>query len=313
MDFGFLFTDMLQQGLIWAIMALGVFIAYRVEDIADLGAEGAFPLGAAVAVMALNAGITPVLAVVLAILAGALTGLFTSLLHTLLKIPSLLAGIITMVGLYSIILRVLGRANVPITSGTSTVFTPLQDLLGNRYLGIVATMGLIVIALFFLLYWFFGTEIGVALRATGKNKAMAKAQSINTNVMIVLGLVISNALIAMSGAFYAQQSHYADVGMGRGTIVVGLAAIFLGEAVFGKRSFKNTLISVILGGFVYFLIIDIALELNMNPNDLKLLQAIIIILMIAWPLFKKWLSKPYFAVLNWLKKCFHRRPRKAAV
>jgi len=313
MDFGFLFTDMLQQGLIWAIMALGVFIAYRVEDIADLGAEGAFPLGASVAVMALNAGITPVFAVVLAILAGALTGLFTSLLHTLLKIPSLLAGIITMVGFYSIILRVLGRANVPIATGTDTIFTPLQSLLGNRYWGIVATMGLVVIALFFLLYWFFGTEIGVALRATGKNKAMAKAQSINTNVMIVLGLVISNALVAMSGAFYAQQSHYADVGMGRGTIVVGLAAIFLGEAVFGKRSFKNTLISVILGGFVYFLIIDIALELNMNPNDLKLLQAIIIILMIAWPLLKKCLNRPSQLVKNGLKKFFRRRPRKAAI
>ena len=308
MDFTFIVTDMLEQGLIWAILALGVFIAYRVEDIADLGAEGAFPLGAAVTVVCLNAGFHPVLAILLAVIAGSLAGLFTSLLHTLLKIPPLLAGIVTMVGLYSVILRILGKANLAISTSATTAFDFTQTLLGNRYWGIVVTMGVVVIALFFALYWFFGTEIGISVRATGKNMAMAKAQGIHTSVMIVLGLVISNALIALSGSFYAQQAGYADVGMGRGTIVVGLAAIFLGEAVFGKRTFKNTLISVILGGFIYFLIIDVALELDMNPNDLKLLQSVIIVLMISYPLIQKSLKEPLEKVKSWFK-----RGRKEAV
>lgn len=291
MDLLWILQDGVQYGLIWAIMGIGVFISYRLLDIADLGAEGTFPLGACVGIIAINSGISPFLALLLALLAGALGGLVTAVLHTLLKIPSLLAGIITMTSLYSINLHILSnRATVSLINSQNTIFKPLNNLFSTNLWGLVITSIIIIVLVFSILYWFFGTEIGIAIRATGKNKTMAKAQGINTNVMIIIGLCLSNALIAMSGCIFAQSQAYSDVNMGRGTIVIGLAAIILGESIFGKRSFFNNLLSIILGSICYFLLQDVALELGLNPNDLKLLQSILIVVFLCAPLFQNIIS-----------------------
>lgn len=274
------------QGLLWAIMALGVFLTFRVLDIADLSVEGTFPLGAAVAATLIDAGHSVWFAMLIALIAGCIGGTVTALLTTKLKIPALLSGILTMIGLYSVNLMIMGKANVPLLRA-ETVFTLTENLfsvssvVATLIVGLVATV--IVGA---IMYWFFGTVLGTAIRATGCNPQMARAQGINTNVMVILGLLISNGLVALSGALVAQSNGFADVGMGTGTIVIGLASVIIGEVLFGTRSFKNWLISVVLGSVVYRAVIAIVLELGMPPNDLKLFTAVLVAIALSLPLIK---------------------------
>lgn len=273
------------QGLLWSLLALGVYITFRVLDIADLSVEGTFPLGAAVAASCIVAGLPLFVAFLLAVLAGCAAGAVTGWLTTKLRIPALLSGILTMIGLYSVNLRVMGRANVSLL-GSDTVYswglsaglTEAQTTLVVGVIACAAVMGVI--------YWFFGTEIGLALRATGFNPQMSRAQGVNTDSMVVLGLLISNGLVALSGALVAQSNGFADAGMGVGTIVIGLASVIIGEVLFGTRSFKNCLISVVLGSVVYRLVIALVLEMGMPPNDLKLFTAVLVAIALSLPLIQ---------------------------
>ena len=274
------------QGLLWAIMALGVFLTFRVLDIADLSVEGTFPLGAAVAATLIDAGHSVWFAMLIALIAGCIGGTVTALLTTKLKIPALLSGILTMIGLYSVNLMIMGKANVPLLRA-ETVFTLTEDLFGVSSVVATLIVGLIATTVVgAIMYWFFGTVLGTAIRATGCNPQMARAQGINTNVMVILGLLISNGLVALSGALVAQSNGFADVGMGTGTIVIGLASVIIGEVLFGTRSFKNWLISVVLGSVVYRAVIAIVLELGMPPNDLKLFTAVLVAIALSLPLIK---------------------------
>ena len=274
------------QGLLWAIMALGVFLTFRVLDIADLSVEGTFPLGAAVAATLIDAGHSVWFAMLIALIAGCIGGTVTALLTTKLKIPALLSGILTMIGLYSVNLMIMGKANVPLLRA-ETVFTLTEDLFGVSSVVATLIVGLIATTVVgVIMYWFFGTVLGTAIRATGCNPQMARAQGINTNVMVILGLLISNGLVALSGALVAQSNGFADVGMGTGTIVIGLASVIIGEVLFGTRSFKNWLISVVLGSVVYRAVIAIVLQLGMPPNDLKLFTAVLVAIALSLPLIK---------------------------
>lgn len=274
------------QGLLWAIMALGVFLTFRVLDIADLSVEGTFPLGAAVAATLIDVGHSVWFAMLIALIAGCIGGTVTALLTTKLKIPALLSGILTMIGLYSVNLMIMGKANVPLLRA-ETVFTLTEDLFGVSSVVATLIVGLIATTVVgVIMYWFFGTVLGTAIRATGCNPQMARAQGINTNVMVILGLLISNGLVALSGALVAQSNGFADVGMGTGTIVIGLASVIIGEVLFGTRSFKNWLISVVLGSVVYRAVIAIVLELGMPPNDLKLFTAVLVAIALSLPLIK---------------------------
>ena len=272
-------------------MALGVYLTFRVLDIADLTVEGSFPLGAAVAAALLVEGINPVVAIFIAAIAGMVAGVVTGILHTKLKIPALLAGILTMIALYSVNLRIMGKANLSLLR-TDTIFTGFLDL-GMKNIEAVLAVGLLTVLLFTIfIYYFFGTEIGAAIRATGFNQQMIRANGVNTDFTIILGLLFSNALVAISGALVAQSNGFADVGMGVGTIVIGLASVIIGEVLFGTRSFKNCLISVILGSIVYRIVIAIVLQMGMPPNDLKLFTAVLVALALSMPLFKdKWYNR----------------------
>lgn len=283
-----LFVPTVSQGLLWSIMALGVYLTFRVLDIADLTVEGSFPLGAAVAATMIVDGFHPMTALFFAAVAGMIAGIVTGFLHTKLKIPALLAGILTMIALYSVNLRIMGKANISLLR-LDTLFTDLASFgLSNSQ----AVLGVGLISTFFfgaLIYWFFGTEIGAAIRATGFNQQMIRANGVNTDVTIILGLLFSNALVAISGALVAQNSGFADVGMGVGTIVIGLASVIIGEVLFGTKSFKGCLISVVLGSVIYRIVIAVVLQLGMPPNDLKLFTAILVALALSMPLFKeKW-------------------------
>ncbi len=274
------------QGLLWAVMALGVYITFRVLDIADLTVEGSFPLGAATAATMMVAGYGPVAAFLGAFLAGTLAGVVTGLLHTKMKIPALLAGILTMIALYSVNLRVMGKANLSLL-GADTAFKMAKSVLGMNTAQTTFVVGLLVtVAVGVFLYWFFGTEIGAAIRATGFNQQMIRAQGVNTDTTIILGLLMSNGLVAVSGALVAQSNGFADVGMGTGTIVIGLASVIIGEVLFGTRSFKNCLISVVLGSVVYRIVIAAVLAMGMPPNDLKLFTSVLVAIALSLPLIK---------------------------
>ena len=276
----------ISQGLLWSLLALGVYITFRVLDIADLTVEGSFPLGASVAVTLLVKDVNPVTAILAAALAGGVAGVVTGLLHTKLRIPALLAGILTMIALYSVNLRIMGKANISLL-GKETAFTLVESALGVAYSQAVLLVGLISCVFFsILMYWFFGTEIGAAIRATGFNPQMIRAQGVDTNVMLLLGLFFSNALVAVAGSLVAQSNGFADVGMGVGTIVIGLASVIIGEVLFGTRSFKNSLISVILGSIVSRLVIAIVLQMGMPPNDLKLFTAVLVAIALSLPMVK---------------------------
>jgi len=280
-------TDSFQEGLVWAIMALGIFISFRVLDFADLTSEGTLTLGAAIAAILIIKGVNPLLATIIAFFGGMLAGTITGLLHTKLKIPGILAGIITMTGLYSVNLKVMGKASLYI-GDNKTVFSYINMLFDNRALSKTLTALLVVIIIFLVLYWFFGTEIGMSVRTTGMNQKMSKSLGINTDLMIILGLALANGLVALSGSLIAQKMASSNMDIGKGTIVIGLASIIIGEAIIGKKSFKVWLIAIIVGSFVYQLLIAIAINLlGMNPNDLKLLQAILVAIILGMPLITK--------------------------
>lgn len=280
----------LWQGLLWGILALGVYLTYRVLDVADLTVEGSYPLGAAVGVSYIAGGGSPIVAVVIAFLAGSVAGIVTGLLHTKLKIPALLAGILTMIGLYSINIRIMGdKSNVSILR-MDTIYTYFGNLGLGKNESILACGVLFVVAIIAFLYWFFGTEIGAAIRATGCNKQMIRAQGIDTDVTTILGLLISNGMVAMAGALIGQSQGFADVGMGTGTIVIGLASVIIGEVLFGTRNFMNWLLAVVGGSIVYRIVIAVVLKLGMNQNDMKLLTATIVVVALAMPLIKEKIS-----------------------
>ena len=274
-------------GLLWSIMTIGVYITYRILDVADLSVEGSLPLGAAVACALIVKKTDPYLASLCAMGCGCLAGLCTGLLHTKLKIPALLSGILTMIALYSVNLRIMGSPNVSILR-MNTVFRPLIRLGMANSVAVIAVGGVCALLLITILYWFFGTELGSAIRATGNNQKMVRAQGINTDTMKILGLVISNGLVALSGAFIAQSQNFADVQMGQGSIVIGLASLIIGEVLFGGKSFYRRLVAIILGAIVYRLIIAMVLEMGMNPNDLKLFTAITVAIALWLPQGKEW-------------------------
>lgn len=282
-------------GLLWAIMTIGVYITYRVLDIADLTVEGSIAMGAAIAAQAITNGINPYIATGLSLLGGMAAGLVTGLLHTKLKIPALLSGILTMIALYSINLRVLGKASISLLR-MNTVYTVFERL-GLDSSWSIIILGLIsVTVVICLLYWFFGTELGCAIRATGNNPKMVRAQGINTNTMIILGLIISNGLVALSGALIAQNQTFADVQMGTGSIVIGLASVIIGEVLFGKRNFMMRLVSLALGAITYRIIIALVLKLGMHSNDLKLFTAITVAVALALPIIKSYLNPPKISI-----------------
>lgn len=286
-----LFVSTVWQGLLWSILALGVFLTYRVLDIADLTVEGSYPLGAAVAISYIAGGGSPIVAILLAFLAAAVAGAVTALLHTKLQIPALLAGILTMIGLYSINLRVMGgRSNISILR-MDNVYTFFENFGFEKNESILLCGFLFVVLIVAFLYWFFGTEIGAAIRATGSNKQMIRAQGINTDVTTIICLMMGNGLIGIAGALIGQSQSFADAGMGTGTIVIGLASIIIGEVLFGTRNFMNWLLAVVGGSIAYRFVVALVLQLGFNQNDMKLLTAIIVALALAMPLIKEKISK----------------------
>lgn len=277
------------QGLVWGLMAIGVYLTFRVLDVADLTVDGSLATGGAVCVMLIRAELSPWLALLCAAIAGLLAGLITGLLHTKCHIPAILAGILTQLSLYSINLRIMGgKANQP-------VGVDKYDLLiSQRYVRDVSLANPLPLLLLFtaviilFLYWFFGTEQGCAIRATGANPHMARAQGINTDRKIVMGLMISNGLVALSGGLLAQYQGAADVNMGRGGIVIGLAAVIIGEVIFGRvfRNFALRMTAVSIGAIVYYLVLQVVLQLGLNTNDLKLLSAVIVAIFLSIPQLK---------------------------
>ena len=283
------------QGLLWGIMTLGVYLTFRILNIADMTCDGSFALGGSTCAILVTKGCNPLLAVFIAGFTGIIAGLATGLMHTKLRIHEILAGILSMIALYSINIRIMGRSNTPLL-GVDTIMTKMQDKLGITPNIASFIVGVIFgIALIALLYWFMGTELGSCLRATGNNEKMVRAMGVDTDKMKLLGLMLSNGLIALSGALVAQQQGYGDVGMGTGAIVIGLASIILGESIFAwfnKRfSFYVTLLSILLGSIVYRLIIAIVLQLGLKSSDLKLLTAIIVVIALAIPVAKAKITK----------------------
>ena len=282
------------QGMLWGIMAIGVYLTFRILNVSDLTVDGSLATGGAVCVMLMRAGCNPWLALLCAFLAGMLAGLVTGLLHTRCNIPAILSGILTQLALYSINLRIMGgKANQPIGVDKYDLLVSqryVRDLsLENPILLVVVILAVVV----GILYWFFGTEYGSALRATGANQNMARAQGIDTKIAITVGLMVSNGLVALSGALLAQYQGAVDVNMGRGAIVIGLAAVIVGEVLFGKvfRNFALKLVAVALGAVVYYLVIQIVLQMGLNTNDLKLLTALVVALFLAVPYWQS-LVKP---------------------
>ncbi len=297
----------ISQGLIWGIMAIGVYITFKILDIADLTVDGSFCTGGATFVVLFGSGVPVPVALLAAFGVGLLAGLATGLLHTLCGIPAILAGILTQLGLWSVNLAIMGmKANVSINvidvNNLNKLWVSLrfvQDVAkGSRpfYQHPIFVVGLFTVGVILLLYWFFGTEIGCSLRATGANGNMARAQGINTDVAKVLGLMISNGLVALSGALLSQYQSFADSSMGKGAIVIGLAAVIIGEALFSKifRNFALTLLSVSLGAVIYYAVIQAVISLsNINTNYLKLISACIVAIFLSVPYWKgKYFAKP---------------------
>lgn len=278
----------ISQGLIWGIMAIGVYITYRILDIADLTVDGSFATGGAVAVMLILNGWNLWIAMLVAFVAGALAGAITGLLHTLMGIPPILAGILTQLSLYSINLKIMGKANQSVNVNQTDLLISLRWVKELALHNPLITVGIIVVVLIGVLYWFFGTEMGCSLRATGANLNMSRAQGINTNFNKVLGIMISNGLVAFSGAFLAQFQGFADVKMGQGSIVIGLAAVIIGEAVFGKlfRNFALRLLSVVLGSIIYYIVVQAVITMGLDADLLKLLSAVIVAVFLAIPYWK---------------------------
>ena len=282
------------QGLIWGIMAIGVYITYRILDVADLTVDGSLGTGGAVCVVLVLNGVPVGVALVAATLVGMLAGLVTGLFHTACGIPAILAGILTQLALYSVNLRIMGtgtgggKANLPISVDKYSL------LVSARYVRALALNNPIFVLLIFcailigVLYWFFGTEHGCSLRATGANQHMARAQGINTNVTIVLGLMVSNGLVALAGGLLSQYQGFSDINMGRGAIVIGLAAVIIGEVIFGKifRNFALKLTAAVIGAIIYYIVMNFVLRMGLSTDDLKLLTALVVAVFLTIPYWK---------------------------
>lgn len=283
------------QGMIWGVMALGVYITFRLLDFADLTVDGSIATGAAVSVMLIRAGVSPIATLPIAFLAGALAGMVTGLLNTALGIPGILASILTQISLYSINLNIMGKANQPVSVDNYPLVVSLRYVTDGSVSRLLFFLGMIVflLALIAVMYWYFGTEQGHAIRATGCNSNMARAQGINTNFIKVLALMISNGLVGLCGALYGQFQGASDVNMGRGAIVIGLAAVIIGEVLFGKFASKRklafafTLASVILGAVIYYMVYQFVLWLKMPSDDMKLFSAIVVAIFLAIPYLKE--------------------------
>ena len=277
------------QGLIWGIMAIGVYITFRILDIADLTVDGTLCTGGAVCIMMMLSGHNVWVSMLVATGAGLLAGLATGIFHTFMGIPAILAGILTQLSLYSINLKIMGKANQAINVDKFNLLVSLRRVKGvaltQNTLFIVAIMIIILIA---FLYWFFGTELGCSLRATGCNPSMSRAQGINTDRNKVLGLMLSNGLVALSGALLTQYQGFADINMGRGSIVIGLAAVIIGEAIFSRifRNFALKLLSVVFGSILYYLVLQIVIWMGIDTDLLKMLSALVVALFLAFPYWK---------------------------
>ena len=301
------------QGLIWGIMAIGVYISYKILDIADLTVDGSICTGACVCAVLITKGVPAWLSIILAFVAGALTGVITGLLHTAFGIPSILAGILTQLSLYSINLKIIGSANKGISSSQYDVLVALKYVKGvpwyENTIFIVAVITVVIIA---LLYWFFGTSLGCSLRATGSNQNMSRAQGINTKFNTILGLMISNGLVALSSALYSQYQGFTDINMGRGAIVIGLAAVIIGGVIF-ERIFKNfalKLLSVSLGAVVYYIVLQTVIWMGFDTDLLKLLSALVVAIFLAVPYWKKTYMP---AILSMKKRMAIRKNNKAVL
>jgi putative ABC transport system permease protein len=279
-------TGTLEQGLLFSLMVLGVYMTFRVLDYADLTVDGSFTMGGAIAASLIFTGHNPWMATVVALLGGLTAGIVTGLLHTGLRITPLLSGILTMTGLYSVNLRIMGQANISLLR-TETVITGFDRYLklDPRY-GTIVLAALVVVVATLALNFFLRTEIGLALRATGDNEQMIRAQGVNTDHTKILGLSLSNGLIALSGALVAQNQQFADAGMGIGMIIAGLASVIIGEALIGTSSIFRTTVAVICGSIIYRFVIALVLRLGFAPTDLKLLTAIIVVIALASPQIK---------------------------
>lgn len=287
------------QGVLWGIMVLGVYITYRLLSISDLTVDGSFALGGCVcATLIINHDVNPVLALVLAALAGMLAGAVTGIFHTVLEIPAILAGILTQISLWSVNLRIMGgKSNLPLLK-LETLISGVSDRLSLTQAQASMIVGVITaLALIWLLYWFFGTEVGSALRATGYNEDMIRALGVNTGTMKLLGLMLANGLVSLSGALVCQHQKYADINMGRGAIVIGLAAIVIGEVLMSRViNFGMKLLSVVVGSIVYFIIRALVLDFGLNTNDMNLFTALFVAVALSVPvLMAKWKAKQAYS------------------
>lgn len=277
------------QGLIWGIMAIGVYLTFRILDFADLTVDGSLCTGGAVCIMMMLNGQNVWVSMFVALLAGMAAGCVTGLLHTFMGIPAILSGILTQLGLYSINLKIMGKANQAINVDKYNLLVSLRFIRNvPLFKNTILLVAVVIVILVAILYWFFGTELGCSIRATGCNDKMARAQGINTDFNRVLGLMISNGMVALSGAFLSQYQGFADINMGRGAIVIGLAAVIIGEAIFGKifRNFGLRLLSVAFGSIIYYLVLQVVIWLGIDTDLLKLLSAAVVAVFLAIPTWK---------------------------
>ena len=286
-----IFLSSASQGVLWALLAIGVFLTFRILDIADLTAEGSFPLGAGIAAVSITNGLSPIVACLLGFLGGAAAGLVSGLLHTKLKIPALLAGIITMTGLYSITSRIMGAPNLSLL-GQKTVFTWAESLGVSKENAVLIAGLLVALIVVTLLVLFLRTETGLAIRATGDNLAMSEANGINTDTMKIIGYMISNGCIALSGSLLAQNNGFADLNSGIGTIVIGLASIIIAEVLFRNQPLLLRLLTIILGAVIYRFILALVFELNVQPSDSKLASALVLVICLSFPQIQQKLKLP---------------------
>jgi putative ABC transport system permease protein len=276
----------LEQGLMYAIMVLGVYLTFRVLDYADLTVDGSFTLGAAITATLILTGANPWLATAIAVVGGALAGVFTGILHAKFKITPLLSGILTMTALYSVNLRVMGKANISLLRAR-TIFSDFAHLPHMEKYSVLILTSIAVIVWCVLLNLFLRTEIGLAVRATGDNEEMIVSQGVNTQIIKIMGLALSNGMVAFAGSFVAQNQQFADVGMGIGTIIIGLASVIIGEALIGNSSVGRAIIAVVFGGVIYRAVIAVVLQLGLAPTDLKLVTAFIVIIALISPDLKQ--------------------------
>lgn len=299
MDIGSLMGAMpgaVAQGIIWGIMAIGVYITFRIMDIADLSVDGTMCTGAAVCIMMMQGGANVWIALLSATVAGMLVGLVTGVFHTLMGIPAILAGILTQLGLWGVNLKIMGKSNQAINVDKYNLLVSLRyvknSIMDKNTIFVIVIFIIVIIG---VLYWFFGTELGSSIRATGCNENMARAQGINTNFNKVLGLMISNGLVALASALLGQYQGFADINMGKGAIVIGLAAVIIGEAIFGKifKNFAAKLLAVAIGGVIYFIVLQIVIWCGIDTDLLKLFQALVVAVFLAVPYWKgRYFNRP---------------------